>query len=131
MLPEFPRFTQWNRLAARGLSVTPHNLGEAQGKRPLNVDGRHDLVLPRISTVDARSSTSPVVVKSRRASGSTTSPHCSTTAAVQLDVVDVHVRVQLVGVVELEHVDFTEDALALAQIAQVVEQIERAIAEAG
>ena len=50
---------------------------------------------------------------------------------IELDVVDVHVRVQLVGVVELEHVDFAEDALAQPLIAQIVEQIERAVAKPG
>ena len=50
--------------------------------------------------------------------------------AVQADVVDVHVAVELVGVIELEDVHLAEHVLAQTLVAQFVQKIECAIAEA-
>ena len=114
------------------LPVAPDDLGEAERERPLRVDRGDDFDRCRPRQIHAGSSTSPVVVKnSPRASGvERVAPPIERRQPIELDVVDVHVRVELVGVVELEHVHFAEDALAQALIAQIVEQIERAIAEA-
>ena len=50
--------------------------------------------------------------------------------AIELHVGDVHVRVELVRVVELEDVHLAELAFAQSLIVQLVDQVERAIAEA-
>ena len=111
--------------------VAPDDLGEPQGKRPVRLDPDVEAVGGRGREVDLGqqhlAGGGEEVAPGQRLDR--LAPAVERGQLVEAHVVDVHVRVELVGVVELEYVDLAEDALPQPLRAEVVEQVQRPLAE--
>ena len=106
------------------LELLAYNFHESLNLKPLFIDLKRRIAK---SEQSARSASDRKELEDFQERLERVAPSIERRQPIELDVVDVHVRVDLMRVVELEHVHLAEDLLPHRLVAQVVEQVEGAM----